>query len=776
MHKTLIGRICGALALSLVALMALHAGADGSKKQPRIENEGLANEALAIQELSRFQVFVPSLPSDLLPHFEFSLPMNDVIVGVAVDKITMRSDRFKVLVDLGDGTLNEVAPPAIRTYKGALANRPGTTVMGSLLPTGFSGTIHLEDGSTWIVQPLSDFRPEAPKLGQHVSYSSADAIPDGRGCALGRPGFPFSKYRSPLSQAIAAGQQGTEGSNEGGIAGTTPSQIEIGCECDFEFFQKNASSVANTINDVELIVSNVNVIYDRDANITFELGTIVVRSDVADPYAATTIDGRLTEFENKWGSAPESGIYRDISHMFSGYTFSGGTIGIAYLGGVCSGVGGVQYGVVESRYTTTLAYRISLSAHELGHNWNASHCDSQGAAACHIMCSSNGGCGGIAGANLKLDPYSISQITGFLGAIACDFVRPLPVAVPFTDLFSTTTLATARWTYNDGGVANTAASNEPSAPNALNLDSTGANSYDDDQVRTNFILLGGTASATASYKVERIGVESAEILYVEYLNSSLDWVVLNTLTSDGTNQTGFTAYEHSLPTNARHNQFRLRFRTDGNDTGDDWYVDDVNVFVVAVPPPPANDECVEAISVSTGTTAFDSTYATESAFAIPNSCTNSSDGTITRDVWFSYHAPCSGRTTISTCGLAAFDTRVVVYVSSSNCPTAGELVAACNDDFSGCASGTSTASFNSIVGNNYFVRVGGATSGGPGSLAITCVVTCPADVSGDLYVDAADLSMILANWGGSGSGDIDGNGSVDGIDLSVVLAGWGACP
>ncbi|MFM8784669.1 MAG: ABC transporter permease, partial [Phycisphaerales bacterium] len=50
-----------------------------------------------------------------------------------------------------------------------------------------------------------------------------------------------------------------------GIAGTTPSQVEIGCETDFEFFQRNGSSVANTVNDSELSMNNVHVIYDRDA-------------------------------------------------------------------------------------------------------------------------------------------------------------------------------------------------------------------------------------------------------------------------------------------------------------------------------------------------------------------------------------------------------------------------------------------------------------------------------------------------------------------------------
>ena len=52
---------------------------------------------------------------------------------------------------------------------------------------------------------------------------------------------------------------------------------------------------------------------------------------------------------------------------------------------------------------------------------------------------------------------------------------------------------------------------------------------------------------------------------------------------------------------------------------------------------------------------------------------------------------------------------------------------------------------------------------------------CPADVNGDLYVDGADMSVVLSGWGSS-SGDISGDGSTDGVDLAILLSSWGACP
>lgn len=55
---------------------------------------------------------------------------------------------------------------------------------------------------------------------------------------------------------------------------------------------------------------------------------------------------------------------------------------------------------------------------------------------------------------------------------------------------------------------------------------------------------------------------------------------------------------------------------------------------------------------------------------------------------------------------------------------------------------------------------------------------CPADLTSDALVDAADLGVLLGNWGldpSLGAGDLDGSGSIDGLDLAVLIGAWGAC-
>jgi len=207
-----------------------------------------------------------------------------------------------------------------------------------------------------------------------------------------------------------------------------------------------------------------------------------------------------------------------------------------------------------------------------------------------------------------------------------------------------------------------------------------------------------------------------------------------------------------------------------------------NFTYTVTTPPPDNDDCGFATAVTVGTYAFNTTGATNSALAIAASCTDGAGATLNKDVWFRLVPECNGTATVSTCGLAAFDTRLVVYSDSGICPTAASTVIACNDDAAGCASLTSTVTFPCTDVGQYFLRIGSkAIVGGSGSITFTCTPSappCPSDIDGSGSVDGGDLAALLGSWGACAgcAADIDGNGSVDGGDLAALLGSWGACP
>jgi hypothetical protein len=60
-------------------------------------------------------------------------------------------------------------------------------------------------------------------------------------------------------------------------------------------------------------------------------------------------------------------------------------------------------------------------------------------------------------------------------------------------------------------------------------------------------------------------------------------------------------------------------------------------------------------------------------------------------------------------------------------------------------------------------------------ITLTGVPFCPGDLDGDDDTDQADLGVLLAEWGCSGTcqGDLDEDGDVDQSDLGILLADWG---
>ncbi len=733
-----------------------------------------ADTTLVIPSLSQFTVSDLAVPTGVPEFVEIVVTLDGQMETLRLQRTSMRSAHAKLILDEGAQGMREVPLPPARTYRGTLASNLDVRVAASVIDGKLWAMIDAVDG-TWFVQPLSDFvagsRPQS-----HVAYRHDHVLPLEGSCGTDNANLSLPDWVTDGFDPGADGDPSING--DGGIAGTTPFVAEIAFDADYEFFQKNGNSATNTVNDIENVMNNVSFVYDRDVNISYEYTTFVVRTTTTDPYTTSVMTDLLCEFRQKWITAPENGIARDVAQLFTGKTITGSVIGLAWLGVTCnqagsdcSGAGNLAFSAVESRFTTNSDYRTSLSAHELGHNWDALHCD--GSSPCNIMCSGINGCNGTTGANLKFSPVSQTQIIAYRDSVACDYALPAPLSLPFLDQMNGTGIDATKWLFNDGGQTSPAATNEPSAARSLNLDSVSTGEYDDDEIRSNFMLLSGiTVPVVLSYYTEYVTVEAGKTLTVEYFNNTNDWVALNTITSTGGTQSSFTRWEHTLPAAAKHNKFRLRFRTNGDNFDDEWFIDDIQIIAGT---PPTNDECTGAtVLLADGIVPFDTTYATNSALTLPVSCNEGSGTTVASDVWFTYIPTCTGTATITTCGLAGFDTRIAAYLAQ--CPPSGALIA-CSDNGAGCPNGTSSMSFATTLGMPVYIRVGGATGGGSGNMSISCNPTpppCQGDLDGNGTVDGADLTTVLNGWG-TASGDLDGNGMVDAADITLILNAWGPC-
>ncbi|MBT8485452.1 MAG: hypothetical protein HKO59_15890 [Phycisphaerales bacterium] len=508
--------------------------------------------------------------------FNTRVTLDGVEYELELEPYSVRAADFAVLVPDGDGGLTEhpVGPPA--TYRGVVLNAPGSAVALSRVGDELTGTIRLgADDDFYAIQPLAELGVTGFAGGDHVTYRSADVEATDHRCGADDIEQPFAG----IEDHAAAGDDPTDG--------TGLEIVDLAVDADFQFFQLNGSSVLNTVNDIEDVLSTLEFIYERDVDISYEITRIVIRTSAAEnPYTSSSSGTLLCQFRNEWNSAPENTIQRDIAQLFTGRNLIGGTIGVAWLGticnqflNVCGSFNNAGYSVVESRFTTFFTSRVALSAHELGHNWAAGHCDAAGT--CRIMCSGLGSCGSVS----SFAPVSINAINAFASTLSC--LRDVPDAldVPFFEDVPTGNVDETRWLYNWKASASTAAVAEPSPIRSLELSATGSGPYQDDDLRSNAIRLGGLSDQFLSFYSQHRGVPATGKLFVEYWLSGNEWKLLETVTSDGVDQDAFVFHSIELPGSAYHNEFRVRFRVDVDSSAQRWFIDDILVGDEVTPCP-----------------------------------------------------------------------------------------------------------------------------------------------------------------------------------------------
>ncbi|QYK49228.1 MAG: hypothetical protein KF838_05085 [Phycisphaeraceae bacterium] len=325
--------------------------------------------------LSGFQIFSVEETSARANTVQIPLMLDGRIELAVLDRSSMRSPTFKVLVDDGSGELREAPAPPVLTYLGVLDGVDGSIISASL-HNGLTAQVRI-DGPfprEFTVQPLREVFAGAPDSA-HLVYTPGQVIDQGRLCG----GSPLHHEMGPAVDALEA----PDGNSR------VRKECEIAFDTDFEFYQLNGSSIPNTVADIEGVLNNVRITYERDCDVTFVITTIIVRSNSSDPYTSTNAETMLNEFRNHW-LASQTGVHRDIAHMMTGKNINGGTIGIAWLSAVCTNFG---FGLSQSRFSSNTNQRLALTAHEIGHNFSAGHCDGNGD--CHIMCSGLGGCNGL---------------------------------------------------------------------------------------------------------------------------------------------------------------------------------------------------------------------------------------------------------------------------------------------------------------------------------------------------------------------------------------------
>lgn len=142
--------------------------------------------------------------------------------------------------------------------------------------------------------------------------------------------------------------------------------LTIATEADQEFYAANGAS---TNAEIATQINAVSVIYEQQLGISLILGTQHVFTTANNsPYTATdaaTLLNQFTSYTNTHGQLGSAQAY----HLLTGKDLNSNTIGIAWVGVVCSAPN-YAYGLSQ-KFDPRADYLIT--AHELGHNCGADH-------------------------------------------------------------------------------------------------------------------------------------------------------------------------------------------------------------------------------------------------------------------------------------------------------------------------------------------------------------------------------------------------------------------
>ena len=373
-------------------------------------------------DLSRFEFQAPPLPAVGAEAFETVVVVNGLAHEVALRRHSVRAPGFRVVLAGENGAIEEIVPPPPATYRGTVVGAPGSLVAASLVDGQLTAFAVMPDGRGWSIQPADTLVPGAP-ADLHVAYDHADVRPDATTCGTDADGGG-----APARRPIDPDADETDG-GAGAPAGEKIAQLAF--DADFEFYQQNGSSSARTVYDIEQVTNAMNVIYRRDVAIDHFITFLIVRISEPDPYTETDSLLLICELRRHWNQN-WSWVPRDITHLMTGRNLDGSIIGRAHIGTICNVVregpacapetSNMGYGLSQST-STVFARRVALTAHELGHSWDARHCNGDGD--CAIMCSNLGGCTG------NIDRFgnrAVNAINNFESSrnclITCDpFVR-----------------------------------------------------------------------------------------------------------------------------------------------------------------------------------------------------------------------------------------------------------------------------------------------------------------------------------------------------------------
>lgn len=624
-------------------------------------------------------------------------PLEEESWIIDLERHSSRAADYRAVLMGADGASWPARQSEPSTYRGSIRGIPGSMVVMSLpeddswLPTG---AVALPSGANWSICAVG---PEEVCL--------TDGISSGFECAVDPVHF---------DQGVNAGSAGTSRSANRGAT----SVARIGVEVDHEYVLAYGPDIGAVEARIETIMSMVNMQYDTQVDIFHEIVVLVIWIDAMDPYSGSH-SNRLQQFASRWDNSMQH-ITRDMAVLSSGL---GQSAGLAMgIGVVCSEPGLCYAVAARGGPGIPFLEDAAVVSHELGHLWGGMHCCPG-----HTMQPGQ--------FHLNFAQETRDRIAVVRNVAAPCLTSPPDVGsapFPLSDSFGAV-LSPVRWTGIDGAEPSMLGINPPSPPYALNL--TGRN-----EVRSANLDATSASEVVVTYSWQRGGggdrPQVGDDLVLAYFAANKVWVDYVTHPGGVSDQV-FMQETITLPSDALHDQLRIKFRTTSDEPGmDDYFIDDVCVRVSNGPSAPSSATQLMPTDDATGITLAD------------------------RLGWVRVEDACCFEVLVSESD--DFATMAGSYTSTDSDVGVGEIGLALGKSY--CWKVLATNAMGTTESAVWRFSTAGYQPG-----------ECPGDATGDGRVNFDDLNVVLDKWGTDGSegGDVaptgGGDGSVDFLDLGLVL-------
>jgi hypothetical protein len=258
----------------------------------------------------------------------------------------------------GEGGKKRVKVSSVRSYSGVLKGGRGHIAV--TVDHGFFSAALTEDGQTWYIEQAQYMNGEED-TDMVVVYNANDVIAtEGAMCGVEDTEMKVSEFKETNSAAR--------------IAANGCKVVELAIASDYSMFTKYGNASAVFSRNIA-IMNNVSVLYRHEFadNVEFRIVAQYVAEEASgDPLlpltAAVDPSTVLWNF-TAWAEAGNFNVSYGLGQLWTNRDFTGSTIGIAWVRAVCTAG---KYSAVQD-FGGSIASMAVLAAHEIGHNFGASH-------------------------------------------------------------------------------------------------------------------------------------------------------------------------------------------------------------------------------------------------------------------------------------------------------------------------------------------------------------------------------------------------------------------